>query len=707
MSPESHIRISIARRLISGVSWAASGKILAAVMGLLLNTLLARVLSPEELGAYFLIFSITLFGVLLAGLGIPQTIVRVIAGSLDREESYTLRRSLRHAFLWTSAGAVIIGGVYALAAGQWASQIFDSNVLAVTAFLVGMLIAARTFQSLLSQIYRGFHDIRAAVLLEGIVSNTLLIAALVIIWLVYGKTDLATVLEISILCISLVVVAALFLLRRYVTPLPVPDSVHDDSRLLGKSLPLLVSGLALFAVNEGHIWILGAFRSEEEVAVFGAAIRTAKLLAIPLLVINSVIPPMIAQLYAEKRFRKVEQVLQTTAAFAGILAVVLLVVLGTSAEAFLGLLFGDYYAQGANIFLILLAAQTVNVLSGSPGVLLTMAGKQSVLMKFSLTSGLFGVITSLALVKKYGAGGVAVGLSVGMLLHNIGMWAYCRQAMGIRSHFSFAAFIDLWYRMRRRLSDRAQDGRPLWRFLEDLVCIYEDVVWGLRGKRIIECLGDSHTHIFRHINGKAICPELRFRVTAVRGATAFGLGNPNSRTNAYQIFADRLSRMRRKYVVLFMLGEVDVGFLVWLKAQQSGRRPEQVMEEALERYFAFLEKHLADIGALIIASAPLPTIPDEGQVGEVAKARAEVKATQRERTRLTLRYNARLRDWAQRHGAYYLDLDQPALDPETGLVRETLLRENRSDHHYAPDEFAKIICSRLQMPTFRAWLSAH
>ena len=441
--------------------------------------------------------------------------------------------------------------------------------------------------------------------------------------------------------------------------------------------------------------------------MFGAASRTAKFIALPLLVINSVIPPMIAQLYGEQRFRKVEQVLRATAAVASVPAIAIMVILGLSASSFLSFLFGSYYARGADVFLILLAAQTVNVLSGSPGVLLTMAGRQSVLMKFSVSSGLAGGLTSLLLVGKYGATGVAAGVATGMLLHNIGMWVYCRSAMGIRTHLSFTVFPELWQRVRRLLSDRAQGSRPFWRRLERAIRACENLWWSLRGKRVIECLGDSHTHIFRTINATGLCPDLRFRVTAVRGATAFGLGNPNSRTNAYQIFADTLAGMGRDPVVLFMLGEVDAGFLIWLKAQQSGRPPGELMEEALERYFGFLEQYLPRIGALIIASAPLPTIPDGSRVGEVARARSEVQASQHERTALTLQYNAGLRNWVQRHGAYYLDLDTPALDTGTGLVSPGLLREYRSDHHYVPEVFARLICASLEVDAFRTWLSGH
>jgi len=53
---------------MSGSVWAFSVRIFASLSGFVVNALLARLLTPDELGAYFLTFSIVMFAALVAQL---------------------------------------------------------------------------------------------------------------------------------------------------------------------------------------------------------------------------------------------------------------------------------------------------------------------------------------------------------------------------------------------------------------------------------------------------------------------------------------------------------------------------------------------------------------------------------------------------------------------------------------------------------------
>lgn len=69
-------------RLLSGGVWVLGGKVFIAASGLLSGALLARLLTPRELGAYFLAYSIVLFGSMLGSLGLQGAATRLVAQSL-------------------------------------------------------------------------------------------------------------------------------------------------------------------------------------------------------------------------------------------------------------------------------------------------------------------------------------------------------------------------------------------------------------------------------------------------------------------------------------------------------------------------------------------------------------------------------------------------------------------------------------------------
>ena len=98
---------------------------------------------------------------------------------------------------------------------------------------------------------------------------------------------------------------------------------------------------------------------------------------------------------------------------------------------------------------------------------------------------------------------------------------------------------------------------------------------------------------------------------------------------------------------------------------------------------------------VICISAPLPTIRDGNDWGDVANARKHVSASQRERTALTLLFNGRMQEFCERRGFTYLSFDAASLGDD-GLVDPRLLNANSSDHHYDRERYADMIIDRVR-----------
>lgn len=199
--------------------------------------------------------------------------------------------------------------------------------------------------------------------------------------------------------------------------------------------------------------------------------------------------------------------------------------------------------------------------------------------------------------------------------------------------------------------------------------------------RTIFCIGDSHVRVFNWLDSWSSTKNSKFWPFMVTGATALGLANPNSRTNALERFRFALSNIPRGSSVLFMLGEVDCGYLIWYLSQRDEKPLEEVYERAMANYMEFLDEVRAGNWRLILASAPLPTIRDGVSLGEIANARSEVKATRKERTKLTLRWNASLRSYAAEHHIDFVDTDNWLLDPETHEIRDIFMNRDSANHH--------------------------
>lgn len=205
-------------------------------------------------------------------------------------------------------------------------------------------------------------------------------------------------------------------------------------------------------------------------------------------------------------------------------------------------------------------------------------------------------------------------------------------------------------------------------------------------------LGDSHTPVFNHSAFNKSFPESFFNVVTVIGATASGLENPNTKTQAYPIFKEALKQSSAKKIIV-MLGEVDTGFVIWYRAKKYRESVAAMMDRAIASYSKFLQE-VAEHHEVVCISTPLPTIKDGNDWGEVANLRREVTATQVERTVLTLQFNRAMQVFCQQHAIRYIMLDEDCMG-ENGIVSELLLNRDPTDHHYDQDRYAGLLIEKL------------
>lgn len=434
-------------RVLSGSAWALGGKIFLAAKGVLLNMLLARMLPPAEFGVFFLAQSLVVLGTTIGMLGVNRSIVRVIAESCAAGDQAKAADWIRSAFLLVTAGAVSVFLLLIVFRGPFTLTVFDSPLLFAAAWLIAGWMVANILQQIVAECFRGFHDIRGATVFGGALSGLLLLVSLSIMMFV-GDAGLTGVLWLMILSIFVSGALGWLLLHDRVKQLTNDASeAREDGHagasmeaLFRLSLPMLVANITFFTFGYADIWVVGAFRTETEVAVYGAASRLVMLIGMPLVVVNLVVPPLIAELYGQGRRRELQTVLRQLTTLSGIPALIVLLVFAIAAGPVMRLVFGGFYTAGASVLVVRSLGAISNVLAGSCGIALMMTGHER--QHMILTVIISGVTVAMMIlgVQWWGIQGVAAAASLGLVLQNVGMLLLVRLNLGIWTHATIRDF---------------------------------------------------------------------------------------------------------------------------------------------------------------------------------------------------------------------------------------------------------------------------
>uniref|UniRef100_A0A6C0ET02 SGNH hydrolase-type esterase domain-containing protein n=1 Tax=viral metagenome TaxID=1070528 RepID=A0A6C0ET02_9ZZZZ len=197
-------------------------------------------------------------------------------------------------------------------------------------------------------------------------------------------------------------------------------------------------------------------------------------------------------------------------------------------------------------------------------------------------------------------------------------------------------------------------------------------------------LGDSHGEVFNYCNEKQ--QNIYFEAVIVGGATAQGSVNPNSITNALNVFKEKLNDIKNnnfKYIII-NLGEVDCGFVIWYRKNKYNIGIEDQLKITTDNLFNFINLEILphfESSKIIINGSVLPTIKDNTDKKYLIGARSEIVVSQIDRTELTIKYNNILKNYSLINGYNYMDITNYILDNETKVVNTIFLNKNIFDHH--------------------------
>ncbi len=406
-------------QILTGSAWAFSAHILTAGLGFLSSIIIARFYGAAVLGIVAVIQSVLMLTAMLSVLGTNISILRLIPEHLVKFSASSALKLYRKTQYMAVSGSLITGALLFLSADLLADRVFSKPHLATYFTLAAVFVVFRSITLLNTQAVRGLSMARMFALMQVLPQVfTLLLLVLMTVFIDSKSVPIYALLG------GFAVTGAVgwFLMessfkgkmqpRDIIQPLPVRS-------ILSISLPMLVTGVLTFIMEEAGVILLGIFRSQAEVGYYAIAVKLAGLTTILLLAVNAMAAPKFSELFHAGNMDALFRVAKKSARLVFWTSTPILIGFALFGRPLLSMLFGASFAVAYPALVLLVLGQFVKAISGSTDFFMNMTGNQTVFRNIMLCSAILNIGLNLLLIPKVGILGAALTAATSLAFWNV------------------------------------------------------------------------------------------------------------------------------------------------------------------------------------------------------------------------------------------------------------------------------------------------
>ena len=408
--------------------------------------MLARMLSADDMGRYFIILTIVNLLALGALAGLDMGVIRFVSLYAGQKNFANARRTLRVGLIaGIFIGSAFTAGLF-FAAPKVADMFLEGNQTGVTglrilAIAVPLLVAARLYNATTL----GMHVMRYQVYSRDLgeqfakfgFSALALAAGLGIIGVIYA--NLASIL----VALALSLAYAMLVLPKRLINTSKDDNILEDARLTSPAKALLLYSFPLaFANIIVAVWLqidkllLGYLGTTAAVAFYGVAMSLAIFSSKIISAFATVFSPMISDLWYRREAKDLEALFKTVTRWILMLTFPIFLVLVVFSDAVMRL-FGSNYTAGAGALVLLAVGQFFNAATGACGIMIMMSGRSYLELINVAVTLIIDVALCFLLIPDYGIIGAAVANMTCLIVVNI------------------MRIVEIWISMRMHAYDRS------------------------------------------------------------------------------------------------------------------------------------------------------------------------------------------------------------------------------------------------------------
>jgi O-antigen/teichoic acid export membrane protein len=387
------------------------------ILAYIVQFFFAQWMGREEYGIYQYVISLSLVLAIPVSFGLPRTVLRLLSEYRIHQEWGELWGLLLSSWQFT-VGIGLLFGIGATEAIYLINQ--HHNFIYASVLLVGVwLVPLQALIQLQEDMARGADDIPLAYTPSKILWPILLLGGG--FFLFHQNQELTSIPVIQVSLITLIIVAVFqvsCLWSKFTQQLGIIEPVYKPRQWLIAALPLLLDRSFLILLTQTDIIMVGYFIGPEAVSNYTVASKTALWTSSVLQTLNLAVAPAFAILYKKGHLEDLQKVISEVMVWICVPSVTIAIITVIFAKPILSS-FGPDFLTAHWTLKVLVLGETISVLLGPVGTLMTMTGHQNNSVVVSGFCTLANLGLNAILIPQYSGLGAAISTALTLIIWNI------------------------------------------------------------------------------------------------------------------------------------------------------------------------------------------------------------------------------------------------------------------------------------------------
>ncbi|MFC0298676.1 flippase [Geobacillus jurassicus] len=282
------------------------------------------------------------------------------------------------------------------------------------------LVLLFALEQIFFSIYRAEGKIREFYIFNGFISMLMRILLIVLFYFIFGSNveNIALAVYISLMFSVLVY---------FYQNKSSFKKFSYNKNFLKYSFPLVIASIAGTIMDKIDIIMLGMMLTKKEVGIYQITVQITNMIAMYLLIFNTVFAPKISQLYHSHKIQELRRIYILSTRVLGLFSLITIIGLIGLSKYILEL-FGQEFIEGQVALIFRGIGQFINVAVGSVWIMLSMTGKPKLHVYGNLFACLINIGLNYLLIPIYGISGAAFASMIALSFVNIlGYILVCRE----------------------------------------------------------------------------------------------------------------------------------------------------------------------------------------------------------------------------------------------------------------------------------------